>query len=96
MNQSAKKLRLQLRLYIAGPGIYATIAQQNIESYARAMGIEYDLEVVDLRIHPERAPENSVVVTPTLVRQSPLPRAMLIGDLADHAKLAAALGMGSR
>lgn len=94
MSKVARKPRLQLRLYIAGRGIYATTAQQNIESYARTVGIEYDLEVVDLRIHPERAPENSVVVTPTLVRLSPPPRAMLIGDLADHSKLAAALGMG--
>ncbi len=93
MTKIAKNTRVQLRLYIAGRSIYATTAQQNIESYARATGIEYDLEVVDLRIHPERAPENSIVVTPTLVRLSPPPRAMLIGDLADQTKLAAALGM---
>jgi len=96
MSPAVHKPHLRLRLYIAGPGAYATAAQRNLERVAAAAGIEYELEVIDLRRHPERAAQDSVVVTPTLVRTAPPPRAMLIGDLADESKLAAALGVQAR
>lgn len=92
MTNRVSQSRLRLRLYIAGPGTYATRAEQNITRFAAAMGIDYDLEIVDLRQHPDRAATDAIVVTPTLIKLSP-PRAMVFGDLADLRKIAIAFGM---
>lgn len=92
MTAPSRKASLRLRLYIAGPGPYATRAEQNLARFAQAAGIEYELELIDLRRDPDRAAVDSVVVTPTLVKVSPKPRAMVVGDLADLQKVAAALG----
>lgn len=92
MSAPARKPRLRLRLYIAGPGAYATRARQNLESFASAAGIEFVLELIDLRQDPKRAAADAVVVTPTLIKLAPAPRAMVIGDLSDPRKLSAALG----
>ena len=96
MNDAARKGRYRLRLYIAGPGAYATRAQQNLERIAADAGFDYDLEVVDLRKEPERAEQDHIVVTPTLVKLSPPPRFIVIGDLSEHAKIAESLGRRGR
>jgi circadian clock protein KaiB len=92
MNKAHSKVRYQLRLYIAGRGPYATRAEQNLSDAAAAAGFEYDLEVIDLCAEPHRALADRVVVTPTLVKLSPLPKAIVIGDLSDHGKILQALG----
>jgi circadian clock protein KaiB len=89
---SSRQPRLRLRLYIAGRGLSSTRAEQNLARLAEAAGIDYELELIDLRRDPARAELDSVVVTPTLVKLAPKPRAMVIGDLEDLQKVAAALG----
>jgi circadian clock protein KaiB len=49
---------------------------------------DYDLEIVDLYQHPDRAQPANVVVSPTLIRHQPKPVKMLIGDMSDQHKLA--------
>jgi len=92
MSNGNRNRRYRLRLYIAGPGPYANRAKQNLADAAAAAGFDYDLEIVDLRVEPLRAMEDRVVVTPTLVKLSPLPRVMVIGDLSDPEKIVTALG----
>lgn len=93
MTNTKRTPRLQLRLYISGQGVYATRAEQNLKEFAAATGIEYDLELVDLRREPDRATVDAVVVTPTLIKLSPAPRRMVFGDLGDISKMATALGV---
>jgi len=95
MSEASRKVRFRLRLYVAGPGDYTNRARQNLAALAASAGFAYDLEVVDLRQEPGKAAVDAVVVTPTLVKLSPPPRAMVIGDLSDVGKLAAALGVSS-
>ncbi len=47
----------------------------------------YDLEVIDIYQHPEHVKAEQIVVTPTLVKQLPLPVRKLIGDLSDTARV---------
>lgn len=75
---------LRLRLYVTGnaPNSLRAIANARAicgEHFASA----YKLEIVDLLEQPERASTDGVVVTPTLVKVSPLPRQRLIGNLSD-------------
>ena len=93
MSEAGRKVHFRLRLYVAGPGDYTNRARQNLTALAAAAGFAYDLELVDLRHEPKKAAVDAVVVTPTLVKLSPPPRAMVIGDLSDVRELAAALGV---
>ena len=80
------KPRYRLRLYIAGPGPYANRARQGLAEAAAEAGLDYDLEVVDVCTEPQRAMVDGVVVTPSLIKLAPLPRAIVIGDLSDREK----------
>ena len=51
------------------------------------------VEVVDVLREPERALQDNIVATPTLVRTSPTPRRVLIGDLGRPADVAALLDL---
>jgi circadian clock protein KaiB len=55
---------------------------------------DHVLEIVDLMIEPDRALADRVIVTPTLIKVSPLPQTRLIGDLSDAVKLLTALSGG--
>ena len=92
MTQDDRRQRYRLRLYIAGEGPYATLAKQGLADAAAKARFDYDLEVVDLCAEPHRALADRVVVTPTLIKLSPLPRAIVIGDLSDREKIVMALG----
>jgi circadian clock protein KaiB len=94
MSKRDPRPRYRLRLYIAGSGRYANRAKQNLVDAAAEAGFDYDLEVVDLIAEPQRAFEDRVVVTPTLIKLSPLPRSIVIGDLSDREKTIAALTAG--
>jgi circadian clock protein KaiB len=53
----------------------------------------YELEVIDVFEHPERAEEERIFATPTLVRASPPPVRRLVGDLSDREKVLAYLDL---
>ena len=80
---------IELRLYI-GPESPASLkARRTMEKLFedfRAAHITFD--VVDLAVEPERAEEDHVVFTPTLVKLGPEPRAWIVGDLSDPAVVA--------
>jgi circadian clock protein KaiB len=73
-----------LRLYITGATPRSARAIANL----KAICVEYlhncyDLEVIDLYEHPERAAEAQLVAAPTLIKELPEPLRRLIGDLSD-------------
>ncbi len=53
----------------------------------------YSLDIVDLHQEPARAGEHNVLATPTLIKDYPLPARMLVGDMSDHPRILAALGV---
>jgi circadian clock protein KaiB len=81
-----------LRLYIAGnsPNSVRAVANANAlcEEHLR---FKYKLEVVDLLKYPQRANDDAVVVTPTLIRVRPLPVQRVIGNLSDEVEVLLAL-----
>ena len=87
-----KTTELQLRLYIAGNAPNSLRAITNLkticdEHFASAC----TLEIVDLLTHPERALADGIIVTPTLVKVSPLPVQRVIGSLHDTNQVVMAL-----
>jgi len=86
-----KKVKLKLRLYVAGNAANSLQAIAN----ARAIcGEHFDVgqfEIVDLLEFPRRGLADGVIVTPTLLRLFPRPVRKIIGNLSDSSKVILAL-----
>jgi circadian clock protein KaiB len=81
---AATKGRLQLRLYVAGNAPNSLRAIANAKAICdEHFAAGHELEVVDLLEHPRRALADGIVVTPTLLKLSPLPAQRVIGNLND-------------
>jgi circadian clock protein KaiB len=76
--------RYRLRLFVTGSTPKSIRAIQNIRALCdKELFGRYDLEVIDIYQHPEYGKPDQIVVTPTLVKQLPLPLRKIIGDLSD-------------
>lgn len=85
--------RLYLRLYVVGNAPNSVRAIDN----ARAICAEHfpsahELEIVDLLLHPSRAADDAIIVTPTLLKVAPHPTCRVIGNLNDTQQVLLALG----
>ncbi len=54
---------------------------------------QYSLEVINVLDNPQRAGEDNILATPTLVKASPPPEKRVIGDLSDKETVLLALGL---
>ena len=80
--------RYVLSLFVAGSSPKSLRAIRNIRSLCeKRLGERYDLRVIDIYQHPERAKQDQIAVTPTLIRNLPLPLRALIGDLSSEDRL---------
>jgi circadian clock protein KaiB len=87
----------RLRLFVTGTTPRSARAIQNLRSICEDhLQGRYDLEVIDIYQHPEHVKAEQIVVTPTLVKQFPLPVRKLIGDLSDKERVLAALDIEPR
>ena len=82
------------RLYVADETPNSARAVANLQSIGKEyLQDRYTLEVVDILQEPLRALSEGVLVTPTLVRLSPLPARTIVGDLSELAAALLALGL---
>src|SRR5262245_14563953 len=73
------------RLYVAGMTQRSTEAVANLSALCREhLAGRYDLEVIDVRQHPELARDEQLLATPLLVKKLPLPMRRFIGNLSDE------------
>jgi circadian clock protein KaiB len=88
--------RLSLRLYVAGTSPNSVQARSNLRAaLATSPQTMVNLEVIDVLVHPERGLQDSILVTPTLIRLAPAPEQRVIGNLHDRGALLAGLGIDS-
>ncbi|GAA4496312.1 circadian clock protein KaiB [Hymenobacter ginsengisoli] len=84
----------ELRLYVAGATPNSTRAVRNIKEICEHyLAGRYVLRIIDMYQQPQLAKEEQIIAAPTLVRQQPLPRRQLIGDLSNRATVLATLGL---
>lgn len=83
---------LRLRLYVAGqaPNSLRAIGNSKAICEENFHG-RYELEVIDMIVQPRRAVADGIIVTPTLVRISPLPIIRVIGNLNDTVRVSMVL-----
>lgn len=77
-----------LTLYVTGTSPRAKVAIANLERIcAEELQGQYELEIIDVLEHPQRAEDEKILATPTLIKQLPPPLRRVIGDLSDKAKV---------
>jgi circadian clock protein KaiB len=94
---AGSETRYRLRLFVTGTTPRSARAIRNIRAICEEnLPGRYDLEVVDIYQHPERIQTEQIVVTPTLVRERPLPPRRMIGDLSDTRRVLTGLDIVGR
>lgn len=85
---------LLLRLYLTGRTPRSEQALINVRRLvAELIPGPHDLEIIDIQEHPERAEEENLLATPTLMKVAPPPIRRVIGDLSNIRAVAEALGL---
>ena len=77
-----------LTLYVTGTSPRTQIAIDNLNRIcSQELAGRYELEIVDVLEHPQRAEDERILATPTLIKQLPPPLRRVIGDLSDKDKV---------
>lgn len=77
-----------LTLYVTGTSPRTRVAIDNLNRICKQeLDGRYELEIVDVLEHPQRAEDERILATPTLIKQLPLPLRRVIGDLSDKDKV---------
>lgn len=84
----------KFRLFVTGQGGHTPTAIANLRAIGNSLlRGNYALEVIDVLEQPQAAEEAKITVTPTLIKDTPLPMRRLIGDLSQTGSVLAALGI---
>src|SRR5580700_10340436 len=85
------------RLYLAGGAPHSVRAFANLYAICKKhFPGSHRIEVVDVLKEPMRALSEAILVTPTVVKVSPLPEQQIIGDLSQEDEVLSALGLPQR
>jgi len=80
--------KVVLKLYVSGKSPrYKRVIEEAHRICEKLSGYDAQLEVIDISEHPEVAAEDSILATPTLIKQLPPPIRRIIGDLFDSNKV---------
>ena len=84
---------LRLRLYVAGNAPNSVSAIASLRAICdEHFAADHEIEIVDMLVDPLRALADGVIVTPTLLKLSPLPVQRLIGNLSNRGQVLVLLG----
>ena len=82
----------RMTLFVSGASGYSSQAITNVRAICDAhLSGRYHLAIVDLNQEPLLAERHHVLATPTLVKDHPPPRRMVVGDMSDHSRVLVAL-----
>ncbi len=86
--------RFKFRLYIAGDASNSVAARTNLHAIcAKHLPGRYDIEIVDVYTVPDRALDEGIFLTPTLVKLFPPPIRQIVGSLADEESVLHTIGV---
>lgn len=84
------------RLYVAGDAPNSLQAMANLAQLCETYLPErHVIEVVDVLLDPKRALTESILMTPTLVTDSPYPGHRIVGTLSNTEPILQILGLGA-
>ncbi len=87
-------IEYDLELFVVGQSAKAQRAEQNVRRLCDAkLGGRYALRITDVLENADAAEAANIVATPALLRWSPQPVRMVVGDLSLRSALAFGLGL---
>lgn len=85
-----------LTLFVTGASEMSGRAIANVRALCdEHLAGRHSLEVIDVHRDASMMSVHDVVAAPTLIKEQPLPKRMLVGDLSDTARVLAALDIRS-
>ena len=89
--------KIFLKLYVSGDSLRSRRAISNLQEFCdRELPQKSQIEIIDVAKSPEIAEAEKILITPTLVRELPLPKERIIGDLSNTEVLAFVLNITSK
>ena len=86
-----------LKLYVSGDSLRTRRAIANLRAFCdRNLPQLSSIEIIDVVKSPKVAELERILITPTLVREFPLPQERIIGDLSNTEVLSFILNLPSR
>ena len=83
-----KNVRYQLRLFIAGNSPVSIRAINNLQKILEEyLKNRYDLEIVDIYQQPDWVVAENITAVPLLIKMSPVPKRILVGDMSDTSRV---------
>jgi circadian clock protein KaiB len=87
--------RFRFCLYVADRTQNSEVARSNLAAICNTfLAGRHEIEIVDILQEPERALDDGIVMTPTLVKLWPLPVRRIVGTLNEKSAVLQALGVG--
>ncbi len=79
----SRQAKYKFRLYVSGDSPNSVQAQVNLIALCKThLADRYEIEVVDVRKEPMVALNETILMTPTLVKLSPAPVRKIVGSLS--------------
>ena len=89
--------QILLKLYVSGDTIRSKRAIANLKSFCdQELPKESIIKIIDVVKSPEIAEAEKILITPTLVKELPLPEERIIGDLSNTEVLFFALDLAPK
>ena len=83
-----------LKLYISGNTPRSQRAVANLQAFChRELPQQSIIEIIDINQSPEVAEAEKILITPTLIKEFPLPQERIIGDISNPETLTFALNL---
>lgn len=77
-----------LKLYVTGSSARTHVAIANLRRICEQdLAGQYETEIIDVLEFPQRAEDERILATPTLIKMLPPPLRRVIGDLSDKEKV---------
>ena len=83
-----------LKLYVSGNTFRSRKAIANLKAFCQSKEItENMIKIIDILQYPEIAEAQNILITPTLVKEFPLPQEKIFGDLSNTEVLSLVLDL---
>ena len=83
-----------LQLYVSGMSQKSMKAIENIKRLCdEHLKDAFELEIIDIYKNPEVASQQQIIFSPSLIKNFPLPKKVLVGNFSDPGKVIKALGI---
>jgi circadian clock protein KaiB len=83
-----------LRLYVTGLTPRSTRAIKAVRAVCdNELAGRCELEIIDVYQQPSRISSDQIIAIPTLVKSSPSPQRLIVGDMSDRQRLLYGLGL---